>query len=292
MKLNRLAIGTAQFGLDYGIANRSGKVSLQEIERILQYSEDCGINTLDTAIAYGNSEARLGVLGVRDWKVISKLPSVPSSCKYVDDWVNSSVEGSLKRLKVDFLDGLLLHRPDDLNGKFGDQLYASLETLRNTGMVKKIGLSIYSPNELELFDHFSELNIIQAPFNLLDRRLMEVWNNFKSSANDMYIHTRSTFLQGLLLMSPEERPEKFGRWNELWSQYDDFITASGLSRLEVCINYVLSMKEINNIVIGVDTLEQLKEICVAALADTNDFPSDLITNDIDLLMPSRWPTFN
>ena len=106
MDLSKLTIGTAQFGLDYGIANRSGQVNFEEIQKILDFAFDLGINTLDTAIAYGDSETRLGLAGVSNWNIVSKLPSVPKNCKNICAWVVDSLEGSLNRLKVSSLFGL------------------------------------------------------------------------------------------------------------------------------------------------------------------------------------------
>lgn len=291
MDINKLAIGTAQFGLNYGIANRNGQVSIGEIENILEFSKGYGINSLDTAIDYGDSEGRLGIVGVDGWNVISKLPSIPNSCRNIKEWVFSSVEGSLNRLKIDSLYGLLLHRPEELTKPYGEELYDALQYVKSSGMVLNTGISIYSPDELELYNEFSDLNIIQSPFNVIDRRITE--NNLSKSLaqKGRLIHTRSAFLQGLLLMTPEERPKKFSRWNKLWMNYDTFISNSGLSRLEVCIRYVISRDEISNVIIGIDNLKQLKEICAAASESLSVLPDDFKTEDLELLNPSFWSTF-
>ena len=96
----RLALGTAQFGIPYGIANTSGQVDQAEVQAILNYANLMGIDTLDTAIAYGESEKRLGNVGVSNWKVISKLPEIPSDCKNLTKWVRSHVDKSLSRLGI------------------------------------------------------------------------------------------------------------------------------------------------------------------------------------------------
>ena len=85
MSIKKITIGTAQFGLNYGISNQNGQVSLTEIEKILDFSQRCGINSLDTAIAYGDSESRLGAVGIKEWDVVSKLPSIPSNCLNVKE---------------------------------------------------------------------------------------------------------------------------------------------------------------------------------------------------------------
>ena len=112
--MNRLALGTVQFGLNYGIANQQGQVSHDEAKAILDHASAHGIDTLDAAIAYGNSEQRLGEIGVQHWQVVSKLPAIPEGCSDISQWVADSVKESLQRLKIKRLYGLLLHRPQQL----------------------------------------------------------------------------------------------------------------------------------------------------------------------------------
>ena len=124
--MNRIVLGTVQFGLDYGVANSQGKVSLTAATEILKCAYLAGINTLDTAIAYGNSEDCLGQIGVRDWKVISKLPDIPHETNDIQHWVKESLQGSLRRLQISQLYGLLLHLPQQLLTDKGQELYNTL----------------------------------------------------------------------------------------------------------------------------------------------------------------------
>ena len=110
----KLAIGTVQFGSHYGIANNSGQVLPNEVEKILKYCSAKGIDTLDTAINYGETESVLGQIGIKHWNVITKLPEVPMNCKDITGWVESSIDKSLERLRITKLDGVLLHRPNQL----------------------------------------------------------------------------------------------------------------------------------------------------------------------------------
>ena len=119
---NRLALGTVQFGRSYGIANQAGQVSPDQVAKILGRASTAGIDTLDTAIGYGDSEAVLGQIGVGRWQVISKLPEIPAECQDVTSWVQTAVMSSLERLGISRLRGLLLHRPEQLLGSQGDEL--------------------------------------------------------------------------------------------------------------------------------------------------------------------------
>lgn len=284
----KLALGTVQFGTNYGIANQEGRVTRDEAQGILEYAQANGMSMLDTAIDYGDSERRLGEIGIQQWQVVSKLPALPEDCVDISRWVAESLAGSLRRLNVNNLYGLLLHRPQQLLGKNGDKLYSALRQLRQDGFVKKIGVSIYDPAQLDVLFARYQLDLVQAPFNLIDRRLID--GGWMRRLNDQgtELHVRSVFLQGLLLMNPSIRPKKFDRWENLWSTYDAWLEKSQLTPVQACLRYVLSFPEIGKVVIGVDSLIQLKEILQAADGVTPEYYMDLHCADIDLLNPACW----
>ena len=133
----RLALGTAQFGLPYGIANQAGQVSRKEVSAMLQLAVSNGIDTLDTAIAYGESEVALGQAGTQGFNVVTKLPALPDDCLDVISWVMEQVDASFTRLGVSSVYALLLHRPEQLLGPLGKELYEALYALKERG--KEIG---------------------------------------------------------------------------------------------------------------------------------------------------------
>ena len=284
----KIALGTVQFGLPYGIANSQGQVSHDEVGRILAYAQQRGVDTLDTAIAYGNSEQRLGEIGAQSWRVISKLPALPEDCIDVDAWVSSSVQGSIQRLNCNSLYGLLLHRPQNLLEGKGEQLYGAMQRLKHEGLVAKIGVSIYDPSELDGLCSRYRLDMVQAPFNLMDRRLIDSGWMVQLKKQDTELHVRSVFLQGLLLMSASDRPSKFGRWRLLWAKYDAWLKDADMSPLQACIGFAMFFSEISKVVIGVDSLSQLKEILHAADSGMPLVPEDIQSSDIELLNPARW----
>ena len=286
----RLALGTAQFGLSYGVANQAGQVTRQEAAAILQLAKDNGIDTLDTAIAYGDSEQRLGEIGIQGWQIVSKLPAIPDECADVWPWVTSAVDESLKRLNVQSLYGLLLHRPQQLMGKSGDGLYRVLQHLKQRGLVQKIGISIYDPSELDVLCDRFEFDLVQAPFNVLDRRLIDSGWLRRLRDQSIELHVRSVFLQGLLLMTRSSRPAKFDRWNGLWNDWEEWLAAVNLKPTEACILYALSFPEISRIIVGVDACQQLAELIDAAYGIAPEMPSTLKSNDMELLNPARWST--
>ena len=284
----KLALGTVQFGLPYGISNQSGQVSFDCVSEILKQAWQAGINTLDTAIAYGQSEQRLGEIGVSQWRVISKLPAIPELCTDIAAWVQKAVLDSLARLKVTTLYGLLLHRSDQLLMPQGETLYRALITLKEQGQVNKIGISVYDPSELEaIFPHFP-FDLIQAPFNILDRRLLTSGWLTKLHQNRVEVHTRSAFLQGLLLMDAAKRPAKFNRWQSLWDEWHFWLNSEGLTPLQACLGFVMSQPEIDRVLVGMDNIKQLHEILDVVKIQSRPVPLSLITHDLNLLNPSNW----
>jgi len=259
---NKIALGTVQFGLAYGIANVSGQVTLDHAANILKQANKWGVDTLDTAIGYGHSESVLGQLGVGQWKIISKLPAAPEGCKDIANWVASQISQSLSLLNVDHLYGLLLHRPEQLLGQNGLVLYEALQQAKEVGLVDKIGISVYGPPELEQLTDTYEFDLVQAPLNILDRRLMESGWAGRLQKGGVEVHTRSTFLQGLLLMPAIQRPEKFRHWEAVWSIWGKWLERTGLNPLQACLRYACNLPEIDRIIVGVDSQVQLDQIAL------------------------------
>lgn len=286
--MNKLAIGTAAFGLDYGISNNSGRISLENSKEILIFAEANKIDTIDTAIAYGESESILGRIGVKKFNIISKLPSCPSKVGDLEKWVKKSVTNSLNRLRVDCLHGLMIHNANELMSRNGEKLFKTIQTLKKEGLVKNIGVSIYQPSDLNSLLKNYDFDIVQAPFNIFDRRLaLSGWIE-RLSYLDIELHVRSVFLQGLLLMKHEDRPQYFKKWSSLWNLWEEWLILSGISPIQACIGYVLSYSEIAKVIVGVQSQSQLQEILKASVLDVPQIPEKLFSNDINLINPSNW----
>lgn len=283
-----LALGTVQFGLPYGVANQSGQVSPEEVALILDAARQAGVHTLDTAIAYGDSERVLGLQDLQGFSIITKLPVVPANCADVSGWVESQLYSSLERLGLSSLDGLLLHRPSQLLGEHGAALFDILQSLRAQGLVRRIGVSVYAPDELDLLCQRYHFDLIQAPFNILDKRLADSgWlDRLPLEATDL--HVRSIFMQGLLLMNHGERPAKFARWNSLWSKWESWLSETSQSPLQACLRHALAVPQIEKVVVGVDSLAQWQGILQAAEGDCPIVPAELECADVELLNPSLW----
>ena len=283
-----LALGTIQFGLDYGISNSTGRTPLEEVEHILISARGQGIDTLDTAVAYGDSETVLGYIGVSDWRVVSKVPAFQKSGMSGKEWVRHHLSESLERLRVRQLDGLLLHSAADLLGEEGQQIAAGLREAKAEGLVGKVGYSIYSPQPLKELVQIMPPDLIQAPFNVFDQRLVRSgWLN-KLLGMGVEVHTRSVFMQGLLLMTPETRPQAFNKWNDLLGRWDTTVGEQSEQALALCLGFVKRHLGISRVVLGVESLKQLDQLMKmwdqAVLFDADGFACD----DPQLVEPSNW----
>jgi aryl-alcohol dehydrogenase-like predicted oxidoreductase len=284
----RLALGTAQFGLPYGIANHEGQVSRTAAKAMLQVAAANGIDTLDTAMAYGESEACLGEVGAQGFKLVTKLPAIPAGCEGIRGWVQAQVNASLIRIGVKAVYGLLLHRPEQLLDADGAAIYHALQSLKEAGLVQKIGVSVYAPGELQGLSNRYRFDLIQIPFNLVDRRVQTTGWLRRLKEEGVEIHTRSAFLQGLLLMPQAVRPAKFSAWSDLWNTWHEWLSRHSVSALQACLAFPLSFSEIDRVVVGADSVSQLEQIVRAAAGTAPiDFPA-LSCDEENLINPARW----
>lgn len=289
----RIALGTVQFGLPYGVANTQGQVSYDQAEAMLRAIRAAGIDTIDTAIAYGEAETVLGRIGVSGIRLVSKVPALREPALAVDDWVMAQVEASLERLRVPRLGGLMLHAPDDLLGPHGSDLARGLLRAQDAGLAERIGLSVYSPEQLAVLVGRLPLEIIQIPLNVFDRRFVETGWLDRLVSDDVEVHARSVFLQGLLLMPSDLVPSKFAPFRTLidgWHAWLSGDAAAGRSAVQACLAHVASYAGISRLVVGADSLAQLHDIIEAASTAPLRAPESLASPVTPLINPSQWNT--
>ena len=169
------------------------------------------------------------------------MPALPKDCVDINSWVEENVKLSLKRLGIPSLYGLLVHRSESLLGNSGNKLINALKTIKLNGLVKKIGISIYDPSECEQVMNLARIDIVQAPLNIVDRRLVVSGWLSRLHSEEIEIHTRSVFLQGLLLMPRNKIPKIFDRWFRAWDQWSLELEKNNLSAVEACLLYPLSL---------------------------------------------------
>jgi aryl-alcohol dehydrogenase-like predicted oxidoreductase len=285
---SKLVLGSANFGLRYGISNNGGKLEKTELINILNLAEASGIKTIDTAQAYGDSEQRLGSLLRSKFDVITKI-GVNLVSSHANNQMTSLVVESLDRLAVDRLSAVLLHRPELLLGPDGPVIASELNNLKEKGLTDKIGISIYSSEILAKINKLIELDIVQVPFNLFDQRILKSGWSEKLKEKGTEIHTRSTFLQGLLLMKRSEIPKYFSKnWPTLFEEWFYFQRKTGAPADEITLDFALKQSWIDKIVVGVDNALQLDRLLQIEVSKRCKSSPYFDVDDIDLLDPSRW----
>ena len=286
----RLALGTVQFGMAYGIANSTGRPDMQTVADILARARAGGMDMLDTAIAYGEAETVLGRIGLAGWRVVTKLPAVPEDITDIAGWMEAQVTGSLSRLGIARLHGLLLHDPAQMHGTRAGMIARALHGMAGQGLAERIGVSIQRPDHdlPAVLDHMVP-GLIQSPFNLLDDTLARAGWAARLHAMGCEIHTRSAFLQGLLLMPPSDRPVWCARFAGYWQIWDHWRDRHDLSAPAACMRFVRACPDIDCIVLGVDSVTQLDDLLATGVAPLPDLPAWPRPVDDDLITPSRWP---
>jgi uncharacterized protein len=285
--MSKLALGTVQFGLDYGINNSRGRVPKDEVFAILNRARQAGIDTLDTAYGYGESEAVLGeyLRGKNnDHKIISKLPKGKAA------ELKDVPADSLKRLGISQFYGYLLH---DLNSFIADpSLWALLQKLKQEGLAKKIGFSLYYPAEVDqLLEQGIKFDLVQVPYNIFDRRFEDKFAQLKKLGVE--VHVRSVFLQGLAFKAPQNLPETLRPLAPRLEKLRALSERSGLSLPELCLGFVLANDSIDKVVVGVDGLDNLNEIINSASggklnAQLKSDLAQLREDDEALILPINW----
>ena len=289
--LSKLCIGTAQFGTDYGIANKNGIVKISEIKKIKKYALLNGIRTIDTAQAYGVVEKRLNKIGINEFTTLSKLPITEPS-KNRKKWVLDNIKKSLKILNKKYFHAVFVHNTNYLYDKDGGEIYKGLVIAQKKGLVKNIGVSTYTIEEIKLIiKNFKKFNIIMLPYNIIDLRPLKSKIFEKLYKLNIEIHTRSVFLQGLLLLNEKKMPKKFYKWSKIFNSIKKISKKFGLSRYEICLRYVLSNPFIDKVLVGTDNFSQLKKLVNISKKGNIKIKNRDIksSNDINLLNPSKWP---
>lgn len=293
MKFSKIQLGTVQFGLDYGIANTSGKPSYESVRDIISAAVSGGINTLDTAAAYGDSEVIIGKvlteLNLHDRvRIISKIP--PLSVGNIDaaeaeKFITGSVENSLRRLQRDYLDVCLFHREEDL-------IYIDiLRKLEARGLIRGCGVSLDSAEYCEQALN-RKIEFIQLPYNILDKRFDAFFS--EAMARNVKIFTRSLYLQGLLLMPEDRINPGISEVIPVRRKLEQLAKSAGMSMAQLCAGFVLSNPAVTSILTGVDSLAQLQENI--ALISQGALPMELLRQIKEIvpvfsesvIRPSRW----
>ena len=288
--MNKLALGSAQFGLNYGINNRGGMIPREEVFAILDEAVKFGIDTVDTAaISYGESESIIGDYIFdqnRELKVISKLPQVDP------EGVRGVVEQSLRNLRVNEIYGYLIRGYDYHHENPSG--WDILKRLKQEGKIRKIGFTLYDPEEYEaIIRDRLDVDIVQVPYSIFDQRFSDYYEEMESL--NIEIHVRSVFLQGLAFMAPNDLGGRFLKIKEKIERLRMLSKNLDVPISNLCINFVSLEECISKIVVGVDSIDNIKGILgakkhVDAVRSHRQELSLLREDDEEIIIPSNWST--
>tara|TARA_B100000963_G_scaffold233972_1_gene204411 strand:+ start:1217 stop:2095 length:879 start_codon:yes stop_codon:yes gene_type:complete len=286
--LKKIVIGTAQFGLNYGIANSKGKIKISEIKKIIKFAKSKGITKIDTAHAYGDCERRLGKVGIKSFDVIIKLPATEPTYPY-DQWVKKSINSSLKKMKIKKAETVLIHNVKYLlNRKMGSKIYNELSKFKEKKIINNIGVSLYSVPEVKKVSKKFDIDLILMSLNIFDQRITNKNLIKYLKKKKIKIYTRSTFLQGLLLMPKSKLPKKFYKWKKKFDTWYRELYIKKVNPYDVCLNFVLNNKNIHSTLIGVDDFIQFKELFKIKKVKNFNYNKLKCDNLKNLINPSMW----
>ncbi len=285
-----LALGTAQFGLDYGLTNSGGQIADGEALRILHTAQDNGIEWLDTAAAYGNAEERLGSLLTGDgyFKLCSKTLPTPQE-QSVLATAQRSLDTSLTRLRRDHVDALLIHAASDLLGAEGDALWAWMHSVREQGMAGSIGVSVYDAEQIDAVLARCKPDWIQLPCSVLDQRLVASGHLARLAEQGIALQARSLLLQGLVNVAPQALPAPLQALHGPLGRLRQAAHLQGLGALDMALAWSASRREIDLAVIGVTTQSELRQCVEAFQRDVVADWSTFACEDAIAVDPRKWP---
>lgn len=259
--LSKLCLGTVQFGIDYGIANSTGKVEQEEVNKILEYVISEDINCFDTAKAYGNSESVIGsYLNSRerldDINIISKIKSDQILLSY--EALRKEIDYSLSKIATEKLFGLLLHDSSALY-QWDDKFSEYIKRLKFDNLIDNFGVSIYTDEEFKLAIENDSVEIIQIPYSLFDQRaVFKNWFEIAKGKNKL-IFIRSVYLQGVILMNSNDVPSSLEKVKPYLSILDIVCKDLNISRNELALSFVNNTAPDSILLFGCDDLSQAKE---------------------------------
>ena len=299
MKENKLVLGTAQLGLDYGIANKIGKPEENKAFEIMKYAVENGISCFDTAYSYGNSEIIIGkFLNVhKNYKnkvnIITKMPSLKKE-KIDEKNINNYFFESLHRLEQKSLYCYMIHDFKDIENNC-DEIEKVFLKLKENGYIKKIGVSVYDNFQINFLLNNFDFDLIQLPINIFDQRFITDDFLQRLKRENIEIHARSIFLQGLLFLEENNIPPKMNKFKDYISSLNEISLKYNLSKEEIALLFVNTINEIDKIVIGVEKISQLQRN-VKILGKSESFNKikalinfeDFFIKDTNIIDPREW----
>lgn len=282
--MHKFTLGTANFQSKYGITN-TGRFHPNELNKILNILKKNRIRGIDTAISYKNVDKLLSRFKLKNFKIYSKIPKYKGKPEGFSKWCTKIIINHRKKLKIKKFEGIFFHHPEDLLSNSGKQLYKSFVKFKKEKYIKKIGISTYDYLLTKKIQKKFKMDIVQIPCNLFDRRFL----NLKKEKlfRNVEIHARSIFLQGLLITNNKNILKKFNN-KKIFKRFDSWCKKNNLTKLQCCINFILSQKNIDKIILGIRNSNELKEILKNLKNFSKNYPKNIYSNNLKIIDPRKW----
>lgn len=289
-RLRKLGLGTVQWGLGYGVSNKQGMTPPEIVAQILVAAKEAGVEVLDTASLYGESERVLGANRLDGFRIVTKTPRF-GTARITEANCTQLVQvfsQSLQKLACDKVYGLLCHHVEDLLVPGGDKLWDAMCRLKGDGRVEKIGVSVYDSHQVDRLLKKLRPDLIQLPVNVLDQRLLKDGTLARLHDAGVEIHVRSVFLQGLLLMPLEQVPSYFSPIRNLLESWHAAAKSQGLSLVQAALTFARDIPYIDTVLVGVENLEQFHACCNDFSHPSTFDASGLACDNPEFLNPALW----
>jgi aryl-alcohol dehydrogenase-like predicted oxidoreductase len=282
----KIIIGTANFVKGYGINNSKG-LNLEQINNLNKFTSKNFIKEIDTAFSYKGVEKLIGKSKFKNYKIYTKIPEIKLS-QFHKKFVSRIVNKSLQRLGKRKLYGVFFHGAKNLMSIKGDKFYKDLLIFKKRRIIKKIGVSVYSPTELKSVIKKYKFDMVQIPINIFDRRFLK--KNFLKKIKDksIEIHARSVFMQGILLQNNNNRNNFFKNWKKLFLKWDNWNNNCQSKKVETCLNFFKNLKYVDKLVVGVSSIQEMQEIINVLKNNKKSFPRKIFSCSKKLLEPRLW----
>lgn len=292
----RLCLGTAQFGLNYGISNDQGQIAPDQVEKILELAHHHKIKWLDTSADYGTCEEALNAYPelIQNFKITTKSTKYSSDSNEEFASITKRYKDQLKKtcrnLHRSHADIYYLRSPEDMFYCYGKKVSDFLISLKDDGIIKKTGISIYNAQQIDDILKYFTPDVVQIPCSIFDQRLLDSGHIQKLHSMGIEIHARSIFLQGLIFIPPEQLPDFFTPISSHLRLFHNKCHKKNLTSLEAALSFVLSQDMISRIIVGVSSVQNLQEIidAVSKVSCITNNWEDMKLDDEKYLNPANW----
>ncbi len=291
----KLILGTANFGMNYGIANGK-RLDDSTLDEVLSLASDEGFWGIDTANAYGDAELRIGQFFERNGKTLKVITKLTERDYPSEETVEKEIEAALTRMHIDFIDVLLIHSHQTYR-QYGETVLPVLRRLCREKVIGEYGVSLYRPQEMKVVVEDTQGPMaFEIPLNLFDRRFIDgpQLQDFKTAGHHFF--ARSIFLQGLFFIEPKDCPLHFSSVKDRLMKMKAFSDDAGLEPESLPLLFALSHPHMDGVILGVDHLAHLRRNIdaisngqLAAFESLTPQLESFRVEDEAITVPSNWP---